>query len=113
MVLGSPKKFEAYVAKRLDGKPGLPASELDDTWYYSMLVSPAAFESCHVVLHGLQNQGEVCLITYLASIFSLKSAQDNHFQSSKQASKQSKSQMTNKLISHTDLDAQQTKYAEK
>ena len=38
MVLGSPKKFEAYIAKRLDGKPGLPASELDDRWYRSMLV---------------------------------------------------------------------------
>lgn len=38
MVLGSPKNFEAYVTKRLDGKPGLSASQLDDTWYYSMLV---------------------------------------------------------------------------
>ena len=40
MVLGSPKKFEAYIAKRLDGKPGLDASELDDSWYDSMLVRP-------------------------------------------------------------------------
>lgn len=40
MVLGSPKNFEAYITKRLDGKPGPSASELDDTWYYSMLVCP-------------------------------------------------------------------------
>ena len=47
MVLGSPKNFEAYVSKRLDGKPGLSASELDDTWYYCMLVYPPL--SCLVV----------------------------------------------------------------
>ena len=46
MVLGSPKNFEAFVSKRLDGKPGLSASELDDTWYYSMLVRPTTILSC-------------------------------------------------------------------
>lgn len=41
MVLGSPKKFEAYITRRLDGKPGPDASQLDDSWYYSMLVVTA------------------------------------------------------------------------
>ena len=41
MGTGNPAEYLSFIGQRLDGRPGLSAAELDDSWLHDLLVWPA------------------------------------------------------------------------